>query len=254
MSALAVFGICVAIVVAILVFALMLLGSGFFMIIAILPVVIAEAITGQRGSFSPTGTTRKAPFFEPVMVFFIVVQVLVLAGILFGFYCLVFGWPATAAVPATEAMLSPLSNLEIYRLQIVNIVLWGFAGFFILMMTFNMIRYRNMIRTMPPLAIFQHYLLPLVMYPLAFVFLAASRNFLTSYTPGDVGMGGAARACAVIYIIYLLYSSGQLVYSYRIIVNRTTAELGFQYWFSIGTSTLYKVLFFYFVFRMYSYF
>lgn len=250
MSALAIFGICVAITIVFLIVFVSILGSGSIMLLVILPTLIAEMLTGQRGSFNPNGATRRAPMFEPVMFLFLIVQVLILAGILFGFYCLVFGWPTTVVAAAAPA--APLDSLQVYRLLIINTVLWGIAGFFIAMMTFNMIRFREHVKKMPPYSIILNYVLPLVCYPLAFVFLAASRNYLTHYGEANVTVSAVAKACAVLYIGYLIFSSGQLVYVYRSVLRGSAAQLGFQYWFSILTSSFYKVLFVYFVVRIFT--
>jgi hypothetical protein len=246
MSALAIFGICVAIIIALLMVAVAILGSGSVILIAILPVVITEAITGVRGTFSPNGSgSSKSPVFQGLVIFFLVLQVLVVAGFLFGLYCLIFGWPASASVVAEPA--ATLSVLQIYRLQLINTVLWLMSGFFIVMICFNLIRYREHWQKTKKITFFSGYILPIAGYLLSFIFLGASRNYLEQYPQGSSHLNLFVKALTVVYVGYLIFTTGQVVYLYRTILRGQLSQLKFQYWFGMATGLFYKILFIYFV-------
>lgn len=246
MAALVTFGICLAISIVLLILLALLMGPGFFMVILILPVVLSEGITGETGTFNPNGSGKKSPLFNLLMAFFTITQVLLVAGLFFGIYVLIAGFPIASkeVITSSREVLSPL---QIYRLQTVNLLLWLLTGTFICMWIFNIIRFGEHIKKMAPSSIFWAYILPLLTYPFAFLFLVTTHKYLAEYPNGDQHIGFFSKAAGVIYIIYLFASQIHALITYVTVLRRHNAQLGFQYWFSLGASLFYKVVFIYFV-------
>ncbi len=251
MAALATFGIFVAMIVVLLVIAGIFLRSPFILILIIMPVLITETLTGKSsGMFHPNGSGTRSPVFNAWIIFFVVVEVLLVAGILFGVYCLILGWPVSATTGVTTPTV--FSALQLYRLQVVNSFLWLLAGFFVVMSLINTIRFRDRIKQMSKSAIYSYYILPLVTYPAAFVFLATSRTYLLHYPDHSFDLSLFAKTCAVVYSCYLIGVQIHWLYSYVTTLRNHISQLKFHYWFSLATGLLYKVIFIYFVVQIFA--
>jgi hypothetical protein len=244
------YGVCVVIAMILLGAFGFFSGSGGFLLVLILPVLFSETLTGERGTFSPNGSGRKSAFFSLLTAFFVGVEVLLLAGILFGIYAVIAVVSGVSLEPAISAR-AVLSALQLHQLQTINAVLW-FCSTFIAVRLFNMIRYRQQIKQMTALSIAFGYVPPFLAYPLAVLFLAASRNYLIHYPRGDQYLGFFSKAAGIFYVLYVLIAQAYGLYVYLTVLRRHKVKLSFQYWFGFATSLLHKTLFVYFVIRIFS--
>ncbi len=245
MTALAIFGICVAITIAFVVVMVLVLGSPSLIIIILFPVLLTETVTGtSSGMFNPNGSGNKSPAFNALIILFVLLEVLLVAGILFGLYCLIFGWPASALMNSEAPMV--LSALQIHRLRVVNGVLWLLGGFFLVMLLINAVRFREHIKQMGKFPILFYYILPLAAHPMAFVFLAASRKYLLHYPDGGLDLGFFAKTCAIFHVCCLVAMQSHWVYSYVTTLRNHISQLTFWYWLSLAIGLLYKLIFIYF--------
>src|SRR5690349_8690264 len=105
MTELATFGMYAAIALG-----LLLVVGVFFppllLLVFLFPVLASETITGERGTFSPNGSSKKSPFFNALTLFFVGIQLLLVAGLLYGIHRVVAG----AAPMETEVALAAASS------------------------------------------------------------------------------------------------------------------------------------------------
>ncbi|MDJ1496069.1 hypothetical protein QNI19_24245 [Cytophagaceae bacterium DM2B3-1] len=249
MSVLVIFGICIGIVILLLLTSVVLLGPGFFMVIIIVPTILAEFVTGQRGSFHPNGATRKARGFDAVLLLMLVVQVFLLAGILFGLYVSIFGIPVAPPAPVSDVMLG-LDNVKIQRLILINTILWILAGSFVVMLLFNGFRFIKFLWQSDKSAILWRYILPVIGYLFAFLFLSISRKYLQDYPNGQIS--SSMSRLVIVYIGYLIFTDSNLKQVYRLILHQQISQFLSGYGFGLLSSLLYKGLFIYFTFRLLS--
>ncbi|QHT65799.1 hypothetical protein GXP67_03525 [Rhodocytophaga rosea] len=252
MSILAVFGICLVIVVVFLIIVGVMTGSQFFVLFIFFPVLISEAITGQRGSFHPNGATRKKPFFEGVLLLSVVFQVLLLSGILFGIYGLFAGFPVDPVPAVTEdtAIRNLLTPAEISGLLVINSVLWLFAVGFAGMLLINTVRYRKEINLMPKGNVLTGYVLPFFLFLIAFYFLFASRNYLALYPKGESQLSRVLLFMTIFYGMCLLFFKIKDIYLYFTLFRKRQIPLWKGYWLTMSLSILYTLLFQYFLIRI----
>jgi hypothetical protein len=239
------FGIFVSLALLLLLVAVLFFGPQLFLMILILPVMLSEEITGEYGTFSPNGSPKHSVKFKLLAVLFFALQVLLLAGIGYGVYRL-FAGPLPAPAPAANdpQMLAPH---QIRRMQLMNTTLLGIAGIFIVMLLVNLFRFREQVKRMTSQMIFFGYGLPLLAFPLAAVFLLASRSYLIHYPQGDSYLGFFPRLAAIAYVTYLVAGQITEVYRYRTVWQKYGTRPGGQYWVTSLISLGYKILFIYFV-------
>lgn len=248
MTALAIFGICMAIAIALIVTVLMVLGSGAVMLVVIFPAMIAEAITGERGMFAPNGSSGNKSIFHQIIMFVcVVLEVALIASIFFGIYCLFCGWPVTD--PATEIANSLLVPAQIGRLQIINKILLAFSAYFVIMFSYSSYKFRDAFKQMKGLAFFTNRILPLISFPLVIIYLVACHYYLQSY-PEATSLSLGVKVMGTLYTLYRLYSFGNTIYLLSFSLRSHLSELKFRYWFGLAQSTVYNVLFFYFFFQV----
>jgi hypothetical protein len=243
------FGICVGIVLLLLIVVGLFFGPALLFLILIFPVMLSEAITGEGGTFSPNGSSKHSPLFNLLTAFFALFQVLLLASVLYGIHRLFTGvTPTETEIAISRTILTPLA---VYRLQLLNGMLWLLSVSFMLMLLFNLLRFSERVKQMTKTVVFLGYILPLLMYPLAFLFLTTSRNYLTHYPDGDAFLGFFSKAAAMLYGTYLVFSQIQAVFTYVTVLQRHKVQLGLQFWLTSALSLLYKILFIYFLIRIF---
>lgn len=248
MTALAIFGICMAIAIALIVAVLMVLGSGAMMLVIIFPAMITETITGERGMFSPNGnSSNKSIFHQIILLLCVLIEVALIASIFFGIYCLFCGWPSTE--PATEIGNSLLVPTQIGHLQIINKILLAFSAYFVIMFSYNSYKFRDAFKQMNGIAFFTNRILPLISFPLVIIYLVACHYYLQSY-PEATSLSYGIKVVGSLYLLYLLYSFGKTIYILSFSLRSHLSELKFRYWFGLAQSTVYDVLFFYFFYKI----
>jgi hypothetical protein len=250
MSAFAVFGLCLVIVIIFLIIVGVMMGPQFFMLFIFFPVLISEAVTGQRGSFHPNGATKKAPFFEGVLLLSVVLQVLLLSSLLFGIYWLIAGFPSAPAVAEDTVIRTVVTPSEISQLLWINTALWLLAVLFAGMFIVNIIRYWKEINLMPKGRVLTGYVLPLLMFLFAFFFLFSSRNYLTHYPQGNAQLSVFLQAIAIFYGMCLLFFKIKDIIQYFTLFRRRQVPLWKGYWLTMSLSIIYTLLFQYFLIRI----
>lgn len=245
MIKLATFSICVGIILLFLIIIGLFFGPTLLFLVLIFPVVISEAITGEGGTFSPNGSSKHSLLFNLLTAFFAMIQVLLLAGVLYGIHRLLTGLTPTETEIAISRTI--LTTPEVYRMQLVNGVLWLLSVSFVLMLLVNMLRFSEQVKLMSKTVVFFGYVLPLLMHPLAFFFLTSSRNYLTHYPVGDSYLGFFSKAVAILYSTYLLASQIREIYIYMTVLQKHEIQLGLRYWLSTAVGLIYKILFIYFL-------
>jgi hypothetical protein len=246
MTPLAAFTVC-AVIALIIHIGIGLFFPPLIMLMFVFPVLLSEAITGEGGTFSPNGSGKKSALFQGLTTFFSIVQVLLLAGVLYGIYRL-FAGPVVPEVDNAVTQ-TQLSSLEVQRLQLINGVLWFTATFFALMVLVNLYRFWDKVKEMPRSVMFLGYVLPLLSYPFAYFFLTASKNYLTNYPAGSHPLGRFALVAGVVYLVYLLSYLIRDIGIYRLLIQRQAIGLNFRYWFFSALALVYKILFIYFLIR-----
>ncbi len=244
MTALSIFGICIAIAIVFVLIVLAVLGSNSVMLLIIFPALIAEQITGEN-----LYRNTKSILYTILMFLGVLIEVLLLAGIFFGIYCLFWGWPV--AVASHVNTLSFSSN-QLILLQVINEVLLVIESYFVIMFLYHLIKNKESFSKIKGIHFFQYRILPLISYPLAFFFLFNCYTFLGS-APNGSSIGALLKIAGYVYLLYILYSIYKTAMNnYYLYRNRdsTLKTLELKYWVNLSLQILYYGLFMYLFFQL----
>lgn len=206
MTPLTVFEICAAIAVATIVIPYLIFGDGIILLIIIFPATAAEAITGERG----LDLGRKSFVYLFFLYLFVLTEVLILATILFGGYCLFWGYPDTAA---TTAVIQSPQLSEVSTLIIINKFLLLFISYLACMFLYNSIKYREAYRQLKGMSFLTFRIMPFIVFPLGFIYLFGCLHYLTHF-PAIQTIGKLPAIAGSIYTAYVLYYLVRMLFFY----------------------------------------
>ncbi|MES2676654.1 MAG: hypothetical protein V4660_20625 [Pseudomonadota bacterium] len=235
MTALALFGICIATVVALLVLLVAIAGGNALMLVIIFPAIAAEAITGERG----LEFNRKSFVYTSLFYLFILMQLLALAAVFFGFYCLFFGFPLAAA----EAAAVTAANIPL--LLLINKILLALISYFILRFIYSAIRYRARFKDIKDFRFHLHRVALIISFPLALIYLLACHKYLLNL-PNAEAIGLLPKIASFVYAAYLIYSVVTTVTNHIPVLQHGISSLPFNHWVSLFIGLVYDVTFLYF--------
>lgn len=242
MTILSVLGICAAL--AVLLF-LVVHSLGATMLLVIFPAIIAGNITGERGLFSPNGNGGPSSIaFNVFLVFFLLLEVALVAALFSGIYLLFFGWPVSEVIQKETV----LSVSQITNLLLINKILFAVECFFVVMFTYNSFKNRESLKNIKGIAYFQFRILPILSFPLGFIMLYGGYQYLSAYPNLEIGV--FFKIAAYLYIIYLMYSLGKTIYTFTIISKSGVSQLKPMYWFMMVLGLAYNSGCFYYFFKV----
>jgi hypothetical protein len=121
------YSICLALTLVLLIFGKLLVGRDFYLPFVIFPMLLAMLVMGEKVNiFSPNGGRIK-PFTHVLGIFFAILLVPLLAGVLYGLYSLVSGGVHSLTAAEGVERTGPASPTTAALLRI-NGVLWHFPG------------------------------------------------------------------------------------------------------------------------------
>ncbi len=244
MTPLTVFEICAAIAVATFVLPYLIFGEGIILLIIIFPATAAETITGERG----LDLGRKSFVYLFFLYLFVLTEVLLLATILFGAYCLFWGYPSTEETAAAAAVIQPK---KISALIIINKLLLLVLSYFVCMFIYNSIKYREAYRQVQRKSFVLFQFISLIVFPLGFIYLFGCLHHLTHF-PAAEKIGVLPAIAGYIYVAYMLYNLGKLVlFSAKSLRNGFLEHALKQNLRTLITLT-YDITFLYFFFQMHT--
>lgn len=233
-------GICFLLALALFIIPFLLFGHGAALLIVIFPAIIAENITGSRGlDFS-----NKSFFYLLLLFFFILCEVLIVTLIFFGIYCIFWGFPAYTEIQLPHT----IEYTQINRLLLLNKILLILLTYFLGMFIYQAIKYRAIFKTMDKKFIYLYRILPLKIFPLAFIYLIASLIFLFHYNPTN-SLGTVASIAGCTYAIYICYTAGRSLFHFSRTIQHGFQGFNFKQGVQLFTSLAYNVAFLYFFYH-----
>lgn len=243
MTALSLFAICIALTLIFLFGMLLLLGQGIYMLALIFPAHAADVFTRR----SRLNIGSRTVLYTAILGFFILMEILLIAGIFFGLACLIFGYPATNH-PVQE-ITKVYSLAELTRLLYINKILLLLEAYFMLMFTYYSIKHKEQYATMKGFLFFSYRILPIISFPLAFIYLIGTLGYLSNYST-EKTMHVFPLIAGYIYAAYSVYAFGKSLFMYSRTLRYGASGLTAKYWINFAISVLYNALFLYFFFQI----
>lgn len=247
MSALATFGICLAIAIVLL---LILASTPIALLILIFPLLIAESITGERSMFAPNGGSgsKKSWLYQVIAALGFLVEAIIVAGIFYGVYGIFWGWPGAETITIVNKI--SLSASETSTIQIINKILLLVISYFSVMFTYNTLIVRKQIIAEKDFFYFIHNILPFIAFAFGFAYLIGCYLYLQAY-PQKTQLGFIFVLSGVLYISYILYSWGRMIYYLKYAFRPDGTYSKPQFWYRTALSFSYYGLFIYFAYKVY---
>lgn len=239
MTALVIFGLCTAIVIGLFFLLVAIAGGNYLLLGVIFPAIAAGAITNAHG----LGFNRKSFVYTCLFCFFVVMQVLAFAAVLFGVYCLFFGFP-TAAVEAAK-----MAAANIPLLLVINKILFASVSYFLVRFIYGAIRYRERFKDIKDFRFHLHRIALIISFPLALIYLLACHQYLSSL-PSAETIGLLPKIASFVYAAYLIYSLGTTVFNHVHIFRHGISSLPFNHWVNLFIGVVYDVTFLYFFYQI----
>ncbi|MES2823251.1 MAG: hypothetical protein V4732_06605 [Pseudomonadota bacterium] len=236
MTALAIFGLCIATVIALFSVLVVIAGGNSLVLVVIFPAIAADAIAGARG----LGFNRRSFVYTSLFCLFVLMQLLALAAIFFGAYCLFFGFPIAAA---------EVTVANIPLLLLINKILLASVSYFLVRFIYSAIRYRERFKDLKGFRFFLYRIAPVISFPLALIYLLACHNYLLSL-PSAETIGLLPKIASFVYAAYLIYSLGMTAFNHFHIFRHGASSLQINHWVNLLIGIVYNVTFLYFFYQI----
>lgn len=239
MTALAIFGLCIATVIALFSLLAAIAGGNALLLLVIFPAIAADAIAGARGF----GFNRRSFVYTSLFCLFVLMQLLALAAVFFGAYCLFFGFP----IAAEEVV--KVTATKIPLLLLINKILLALVSYFLVRFIYGAIRYRERFKDLKGFRFFLYRIAPIISFPLALIYLLACHKYLLSF-PNAAAIGLLPKIASFVYAAYLIYSFGTTVINHFHIFRYGASNLTFNHWVNLFIGVVYDVTFIYFFYQI----
>ncbi len=204
MNELIIYGICVALTIALLVVLVRRKGFEVLLPLIMVPPLLATFITRDPTNlFHPNGSNPK-PLTRVLSTFFALLIVPLLGSVLYGLYC-TSAWLVATEIAVQTGQVAPGTG----TLLAVNTGLWLLSAALVVLLLVHLGQSWKWIFGMNSGRILFGYATALVMHGLGFVVLAATRNHLLLHVPGagefpGFGVAAAAIGCANLLVFTLV--------------------------------------------------
>jgi hypothetical protein len=241
MSPAEIFYLCLAIAFSIFIIPYLIIGDGIALLIIIFPAILAENITRETGlDFS-----QKSPVYLFLFWIFLLLQIVLVASVLFGMYCLCWGYPIASDSTASTSTI--LNEDDIIRLKLLNKILLLIEVYFASMFVYHTFKHKETFKLLKKNAYVFNQFIPLLIFPLAFTYLITTRAYLTDYDSTET-LGLIPRITGFITAIYVTYVLGRTIFIYsrnfRHGFSGFTVTRALQLIISIGFNIGYLYLFY----------
>lgn len=208
MSALATFGICLAIAIVLL---LLLASTPIALLIMIFPLLIAENLTGERGMFAPNGGSgsKKSWLFQVIVALGFLTEAFILAVILYGAQGIIWGWPDAKTM--TIAHKISLSTSQASAVQNINKALLLLLSYSLIMYTYYTVIKRERFTSKKDMMFFFHNILPFIAYAFGFIYLIGCYFYLND-NPRQSHLDLKYSVSGMLYLTYNLFILGRTLY------------------------------------------
>lgn len=235
-------GICFLLALAFFIIPFLIFGQGAALLITIFPAIIAKSITGSRG----VDIGNNSFFYVILLFFFILCEVLIVTLFFFGIYCIFWGFPAYTQIHAS--LPNTIEYKQINKLILLNKILLIALTYFLVMFIYQTITYWSFFKTMDKKTIYLYQILPLKIFPLAFIYLISSLIFLFHYNP-NTSIGTLPGIAGYIYAIYLCYTVVRSILHFSRTALHGLERLQFKQTIQFCTSLIYNFGFLYFFYH-----
>lgn len=241
MTPLFTFGICVAITIALLLLFMIVFGGSSMLLVIIFPAILTEQITGERG----LDFGRKSLVYLFSISFFVLLEILLIASIFFGLYCLFFGYPIALASTGNHQITAN----DVSRMLFINKTLLAFVCYFIIRFLYFSIKQTGRLKQFDRFNFFLYRILPIISLPIAFIYLWSSHTYLLKY-PSTEKINLTITILSYIYVIYLLYSFAKSIIGYVRLFSHGISNMSYNFWFTNAIGLIYDCLFIYFFYQL----
>lgn len=242
MSLIDVLGICASLSVFIF---LIIHFIGATMLIVIFPAIFAGNITGERGLFSPNGNGGPSSvLFNFLMVFFILLEVAIVASLFLGIYVFLGGIPQDYDLQKVNILTASQVSNWMFFTKILAVAEIFFLGMFI----YNSFKNKDSIKNLKGIAYFQYRILPILSFPLGFIMFYGGYQYLSQYPTFEIHL--LTKIAAYLYILYLMYSLGKSIYVITIIFKTNISQQKPTYWLMFVKGFVYNISCFYYFFSI----
>lgn len=228
---------------------LALMASPIALLIMVFPVLIAEIVTGERSMFVPNGgsSSKKSLLFQAIAALGFLVEALIIAAIFYGIYGLIWGWPHAAT--ATHTPYIALSQAQIAKIQIINIVLLVVISYFTIMFSYHAITKKDRFASLEGFPFFINQILPFIAFVFGFIYLIGTYFYLQNYPQNRLGL--IFKVSGFLYLSYLIYTIGRTVYFLSFALRSGSSGMRLPFWLRMSASFAYYGLFIYFAYQIY---
>jgi len=245
MTIFALFSISLAFTIAFLFIAFLLLGQGFYMLALIFPALAADVLTRK----SSLGYNSRSFLYKSLLSLFVLLEVLLIAGLFFGLFCLFFGYPTIENPVAEVDKIYTLA--ERIRFEYINKILLLMEVYFVLMFSYYSIKHREQFSTMKGFYYFSYRILPIISYPFAFIYLIGTLQYLLNYS-NEKTLNFLPVISGYIYAVYVVYVLGKTIFMYARTLRFGASTLTLKHWINLSVSLLYNILFLYFFWHIHA--
>jgi hypothetical protein len=246
MTQLTIYGICLALTIALMAVGTQRKGADFLLPLILIPPVLAAFLTRDPANlFAPNGS-RIRPFTKVLTVIIALLLVPLLAGGLYGTY------RAARWLIATEvaARTGPVA-VQAGPLLTVNTGLWLLSAVVVVLLLVHLRQSWKWILRMNNAGILFGYFIPLVLHGLAFFVLAATRDHLLN-GPGagafpGFGLAAAAVGCANLEV----FTQVRNLLGYKTLLGKVQVRADLTLKLFRVLSLLHAVFFGYFLVRVF---
>ncbi len=236
------FYICIAIALAIFIIPCLIVGDGIALLIVIFPAVLAENITGETG----LDFGRKSPVYLLLFWIFVLSQVVLIASVLFGIYCLFWGYPIAIDNTGSATLL----DTDIAFSQLLNKILLVIEVYFTLMFIYYSFKHKEAFKQLKKSAYIFNRILPLFIFPLTFTYLIATGIYLSSYPSEDLGR--VPRIAGYITAAYFTYALGKTIFIYSRNFRHGISGFTFTQALQLIVSIGFNISYLHFFYQIYS--
>ena len=243
MSALAIFGICILITLALIIIPILFIGEGLVMLVIIFPSIFAKAVTGERG----VDFGGKSFVYSIFLFLFVAIEIALMASVFFGFYCLFFGYPITEAT--NSLVETAFSDTKLNWLLHINELLFIMISLFLGLFIYNSIKRSEQIKKMSRTQMLLYRLLPILSFPIGFVYLYSTLHYLEEY-PSAANISSPAIVAGYLYALYIIHALFRSISSYITLIRYNIKSIAPYNWLMFFIGLFFNSTFLYFFYQI----
>jgi hypothetical protein len=250
MFSLAIFGICLAITIVVLILVAAFIGSWFILLFVTPPLLLAACITGERANFfAPNGGGKPKLLTNLLTLLFCILIVLLLACGVYSIYTPIHR-AASFLMTVGQTIRLSLNPLTTNHLLSINSVLWLGSCSFLGIVLINLFRFWKQAKRMSKDKIFAAFVRPLFMHILSLPFLFSARQYLAHYPASNSSLSIGMIAVGLFYGKFLFESQTHQSNAYKSVIQTDKVSFGQKSVLLRSLVLLHAFIFAYFLARI----